>query len=67
MEVLVEADGGFNSFFHGLLQYGLSRCCKAREKRRKPSGILLKYSSLLRPGEGSDHHGSFFPWFCLGI
>lgn len=54
LEVLVKAVGDFNPFSPGLLQYGSSRCCKGREKCRKPSGMLLKYSSLLQLGEGSE-------------
>lgn len=51
--MLVEEDGNFNPFFPGLLQYDLSRSCKGRESCRKPSVMLLKYSFLLQPGEGS--------------
>lgn len=51
--MLVEEDGDFNPFFPGLLQYDSSRSCKGRESCRKPSEMLLKYSSLLQLGEGS--------------
>lgn len=50
LEVLVEADGDFNPSSLGISQFGSSRCCKGREKCRKPSGGAPKIQLLAVAG-----------------